>query len=140
MAGIAEIHGIDETRAERLRTAGVRSLVDLVASTESNDDLRRLAETVGVSEAEMTTWAASAGLMQVAGVGAAYAQLLVGAGVGTVDDLAYSRPRDLARRVADVSAELGRPVPNPKTVALWIAAAHEMLHRSFSKDPDVVEI
>lgn len=140
MAGIAQIPGLDASVVAKFREIGVRSPEDLGALAADSKSRSKLAKRVGVKAADVAVWSEVAALMTVAGVGPSYAALLRSVGVHKVEDLAYSRPRDLAGRVAEASAATGRPSPNAKTVALWIAAAHEMLHRSFSKDPDTVEI
>jgi len=140
MAGIAQIQGVAPATVMKLAEVGVRSLSDLRAAGESPDGLRTLVDATGSPESQVASWVVSAELMRVSGVGPSYAGLLQAAGVRSLQDLAYSRPRDLSNRLTEAGSDAGTPVPNPRSIALWIAAAHELLHRSFSKDPEVVEI
>ncbi len=137
MTTIAQLRGITERHVAALHGAGIGTLPDLIAAGSTDETRAAVSTAVGVSAEDVIRWTSIAILVGVDGVDPDAADHLVEVGLTSVEDLAYSRPRDLAARMAEVS--MGSS-PDPRRVAQWIAAAHETLHRSYSKDPEIPPI
>ncbi len=136
MATISQLNGVTEAHVTALRDAGIRTLSDLLAADATDGGRREVATVAGAAPEDVARWTGVGRLVQVDGIGPATADLLVRAGLTSVEDLAYSRPRDLAARLGEVSSGAG---PQPRRVAQWIAAAHEMLHPSYSRNPQLLQ-
>ncbi len=128
MAGIAEIEGIGEVYAAKLKEVGVRSVEGLLKVCATKKGRMELAEKAGVSEKLILTWANHADLFRVKGIGPQYSELLEAAGVDTVPELARRNPSNLAKTLAEVneSKKLTRRVPSEVEVTKWIEQAKKL--------------
>lgn len=122
---ITEIEGIGPARAATLETAGIKTtdhLLDLCADAKGRTTV---AETTGISTAQLLKWANMADLMRISGVGQEYSELLEAAGVDTVKELRTRRADNLTAKMAEVNAEkkLVRSVPTEVSVTKWIEQA-----------------
>ncbi len=89
MTSTKEIIGIDSRGVERLATAGVRTLEQLLELGSTSAGRMRLADETGLDDATIKQWVHQADLMRVKGVGPELAHLLCQVGVFTAPKLAY---------------------------------------------------
>lgn len=89
MTSTREIIDIDSTNVERLATAGVRTLEQLLELGSTSADRMRLADATGLDDATIKQWVHQADLMRVKGIGPELAHLLCQVGVFTAPKLAY---------------------------------------------------
>ncbi|HEY0566946.1 MAG TPA: DUF4332 domain-containing protein [Xanthobacteraceae bacterium] len=125
---IREIAEIDESLAEALREAGIRTTEKLLEAATTPRLREELASKLGVDRATVLCWANKADQMRIKGIGDDYAQLLHAVGVKTVRDLKYRNPETLAKRMADTNKKkkLVRVIPSNDAVVRWIEAAKKL--------------
>jgi len=128
MTKVIEIEGIGPVIAGRLQTAGVRSIVDLLACGGTVKDRRDLATATGIDESTLLKWINNADLFRIRGIGSEYADLLEQAGVDTVPELALRNPRALFETLVRTNAEkkLVRKLPSVHQVEDWIKQAAQL--------------
>ena len=129
---IDEIEGIGPEFAAKLQGAGVRTVDDLLEQGAPRSGRELLAQTTGLSPAQILEWVNHADLMRIEGVGSEYSDLLEAAGVDTVAELAQRNATNLAQTFAEIDAARPnwiRRVPSEATVAGWIAQAKSMERR-----------
>jgi predicted flap endonuclease-1-like 5' DNA nuclease len=125
---LADIKGIGPDLAEKLRSAGVRSVVGLLKAGGTAKGRRELAEKAGIAEPNILEWVKRADLFRIKGVGEEYSDLLEAAGVDTVVELSRRRAENLhaALVATNASKKLVRRVPPEKQVAGWIEQAKQL--------------
>ncbi len=122
MGSIESIEAIGPERAERLRSAGVRSTRQLLAKAGDSTGRRRLAAACDVSERRLLKWAKRADLLRVRGVGGEFSALLEQVGVETARELAKYRADRLYAKCLEVAraTELVRRPPSEREVQGWV--------------------
>jgi predicted flap endonuclease-1-like 5' DNA nuclease len=122
---IEKIEGIGPAFATKLRTAGIKTVTDLLTAGADKKGRTKIAKETGLSDTNILEWVNHADLMRVSGIGEEFADLLEEAGVDTVKELAKRKPEKLALAIKEMSAakNLTNRVPGEKTVAKWIEAA-----------------
>jgi predicted flap endonuclease-1-like 5' DNA nuclease len=126
---IIDVEGIGPVFADKLRSAGVVTTDDLLASGATPAGRKAIAEASGISSARILEWTNHADLMRINGVGSEYADLLEAAGVDTVPELARRNAANLATTFQELDAarpNLVRRVPGEGTVTGWIAQAQAL--------------
>lgn len=125
MANIADIEGVGEGYAAKLKEAGIASVEALLENGASAKGRKEIAEKTGISEKHILKWVNHADLFRINGVAGQYAELLEAAGVDTVPELAQRNAENLATKMAEVNAakNLTNAVPSAATVAKWVAEA-----------------
>ncbi len=125
MANIADIEGVGEGYAAKLKTAGVATVEALLEQGASGKGRAALADSTGISEKLILKWVNHADLFRITGVAGQYAELLEASGVDTVPELAQRNAENLAAKMAEVNAakNLTNAVPSAATVAKWVAEA-----------------
>jgi predicted flap endonuclease-1-like 5' DNA nuclease len=125
---ITDIDGIDEETAARLKAAGIRSTERLLEKARTVRGRKRLAALTGLDEKSLLCWANVADRMRIKGINKEYSQLLRAAGVGTVKELKYRNPANLAKAMAETNKKnkLVRLLPSEKVVARWIDNAKKL--------------
>jgi len=128
MTALSKIEGIGEAFAAKLRAAGVGSIEALLASGETPKGRKALAETTGIGDALILKWVNRADLFRVKGIGEEYSDLLEGAGVDTVVELATRKPENLFKKMGEVNADkkLVRKLPTLDQVTGWVESAKTM--------------
>ena len=128
MAKLESIEGISPTCADRLRTAGVRTVEALFCAGITPEGRRKLAERTGISNERILQWVNRAHLMRFRGVGDEYRSLLEHVGVDTVAKLARRNPDRLYEQLVEASTEkrLVRRPPGRGIVARWVEQARMM--------------
>ena len=125
---IEEIEGIGPAIGEKLKTAGVTSTDKLLENAKTKKQRKELADTTGISEAQILKFANMADLFRVKGIGQEYSELLEKSGVDTVAELAQRNAENLTAKMEEVNAEknLTRRTPSLTEVTKWIAEAKEL--------------
>ena len=100
---IERIEGIGPKSGEAFRTAGVRTVEDLLDRGASKSLRRDLAATTGINETRILGFVNMADLFRINGVASQYAELLESAGVDTVKELKHRNAENLAEKMAEVN-------------------------------------
>lgn len=126
---IESIEGIGDVLGERLRSAGIFTVSDLLEKGASRSGRAALARMVGTDESMILTWVGAADLMRIDGVGPEYAELLRLAGVASPIELARRDPDHLAEAVARTAGAAPgtvRRLPSAQEIGAWITAAADL--------------
>ena len=128
MTTLETIEGIGVIYAEKLRSAGIRSVEGLLKAGDTPGGRKELEEVTGIGHEYILDWVNRADLMRVRGVGEEYSDLLEKAGVDTVVELAQRNPDNLHKKMMEVNAEkrLVRRPPTPSMVARWVEHARAL--------------
>lgn len=125
---IEKIEGIGPKLGEALRSAGVRTVDDLLEAGADKKSRNTLADKTGISEARILKCVNMADLFRINGVASQYAELLECAGVDTVKELQHRNAENLASKMAEVNEAKGlvRRPPSATVVNDWISQAQKL--------------
>jgi predicted flap endonuclease-1-like 5' DNA nuclease len=126
---ISDIEGIGSKFANKLRSAGVRSVNALLESGGTRQSRKKLSEMTGVDESMILKWVNMADLYRVKGVGSEYSELLEKAGVDTIKELATRNADNLYQKMVEVNSSgrgLVRQLPGKKAVKNWVSHAKRL--------------
>lgn len=128
MASLMSIEGIGEVNAHKLRMLGISSTRNLLDRGHTPQGRKVIAEKSGISETLILEWVNLADLFRIKGVGEEYSDLLEGAGVDTVVELAQRKPANLYNKVVEVNQEkkLVRKLPTQGQVDDWVSQAKRL--------------
>ena len=128
MPTLAEIEGIGAVYSRKLQKAGVRGTNGLLERGGTSKGRKELAKASGFSTARLLEWVNRADLFRVKGVGSEFSDLLEGAGVDTVRELAKRDPAKLYDTLVQVNMKkkLVRQVPSLKQVKAWVKQAKSL--------------
>jgi predicted flap endonuclease-1-like 5' DNA nuclease len=119
---IEATEGIGPAFGRKLRGAGVTTLGELLQREPGE-----LAEASGIEPKLVRKWHAQGTLQAVNGIGPQFSELLVRAGIGSLEALAAQQPAALARRLNDYEARLGVRVQGrtitPEMTGDWVRQA-----------------
>jgi len=122
---LTSIQGIGEATEQKLNSAGVTSVDDLLEKGGTPKGREEIATKSGVSASQILTFVNYADLFRIKGIAGQTAELLEASGVNTVAELAQRNPANLAAKLKAVNDEkkLTGKVPTEKQVAEWIETA-----------------
>ena len=122
---LTSIQGIGAATEEKLKTAGVNSVDELLEQGATPKGREELAAKSGVSAGQILKFVNYADLFRIKGIAGQTAELLQAAGVDTVAELAQRNASNLATKLSEVNdaKKLTGKVPNEKQVAEMIEAA-----------------
>ena len=125
---VSEISGIGPDVADRLKLAGIRTTTRLLDLAKGPKERKRLAETTGLDEKRILSWANTADRMRIKGMGREYAKVLPAVGVDTVRELKYRNPEKLAHSIAELNKKrkMLRFLPTVSLVTRWIEHAKKL--------------
>lgn len=128
MAKLDTIEGIGPATSEKLTTAGVKSVENLLETGGTKKGRAQIAAASGITEIQILKLVNHADLMRIKGVGGEYSELLEAAGVDTVPELAQRNAKNLAEKVKTINEEkkLVRTVPTETQIENWIGQAKEL--------------
>ena len=126
--GVEYIEGIGPAFGEKLRSAGVISVLDLIIEGATRAGRKSLAERTGLATSQILTWVNHIDLFRIKGVAEEYADLLEQSGVDTVVELAQRNPNNLFKRMIDVNEQkqLVRRTPHLSDVQSWVEQAKSL--------------
>lgn len=125
---IDEIEGIGPAYAAKLKDAGIDTTDDFLKLCCDAKGRDSMAESTGISEKLILSWANMADLMRVNGIGRQYAEVLHAAGVDTIKELRTRNAENLAAAMKQVNDEknLANASPSATVVEDWISKAKTM--------------
>ena len=122
---ISEIEGIGPAYTEKLATAGITTIEQLLEKGASKPGRKEIAITTGIDESRILRWVNMADLFRIKGVGEEYSDLLEEAGVDTVVELSQRNPENLHTKILEVNEKnkfVKRP-PSLTEIKSWINQA-----------------
>ncbi len=119
------VEGIGAAYAEKLRGAGLNTVLDLLQRGATRKGRAELVEVTGITGKLILKWVNHADLYRIKGVGSEYADLLEAAGVDTVVELAHRNPANLLSAVVETNKvkNLVRKEPVASQVEDWVSQA-----------------
>ncbi len=125
MTAIADIEGVGDVYAAKLKDAGVRSVEALLEAGATTKGRADLAAATGISGDLILKWVNRADLYRVKGIGQEYSDLLEAAGVDTVMELAQRNVENLYSKMEEVNnaKQMVRKMPTQGQVAGWVEFA-----------------
>jgi predicted flap endonuclease-1-like 5' DNA nuclease len=128
MTNVIDIEGIGPVYAEKLKTAGIDTVEELLTKGAAPAGRQALATSTGISAPTILEWVNRADLFRVKGVGEEFSDLLESSGVDTVVELAQRNAENLLARMKEVNAakKLVRREPRLDEVESWISQAKTM--------------
>ncbi len=125
---IEDIEGIGEKTGVTLRASGISTMDALLKTAATKKGRQELAERTALSEKNILKWVNMADLCRIKGVSTQYSELLEGAGIDTVKELAMRNAINLAEEMSDVneSKKLVRQTPSKSIVEGWVEQAKTM--------------
>ncbi len=122
---IVKIEGIGPSYASKLAKAGIKTVSGLLKNGASGNGRKLIADLSGISKEKVLDFVNMADLFRVKGVSSQYAELLKGAGVDTVKELAQRNPENLFNAMVETNQakKLVRLVPAQSKVTDWVAQA-----------------
>ncbi|MGQ4646387.1 DUF4332 domain-containing protein [Lyngbya aestuarii] len=125
---IKEIEGIGSTYASKLAEVGITTVEALREKGASPESIQELVQATEIDEARIIKWINMANLFQINGVGEEYSELLLAAGIESVEQLSNSVSELLyAKMVAlNENKHLVRQTPGLSQVEDWINQSKAM--------------
>ncbi len=125
---ISYVEGIGPVFAEKLKSVGVLTALDLLKSGSTRKGRADLVSHTGISPKLILRWVNQADLFRIKGIGSEYAELLEAAGVDTVVELSGRKPENLHLALLSVNEEkkLVRKTPTLGQVQDWIEKARQI--------------
>jgi len=125
---IERIEGIGPKYREAFRSAGVRTVSDLLDQGANKSGRRQLSSVTGINENRILKCVNMADLFRINGVASQYAELLEHSGVDTVKELKNRNADNLAKKMEEVNTEknLVRRPPSAIVVQSWVSQAKEL--------------
>jgi predicted flap endonuclease-1-like 5' DNA nuclease len=123
---LSDLKNVSGGLVKSLQALGIGDTDELLLAAANSDELKAMAGKLGVSEQMLAELANRADLLRVPGVGPAYAELLMGAGITSVAGLRAAGP-DLFDHLGKAAQTLGiKGLPKSAEVSSWVNSAHSM--------------
>ena len=128
MSKLETIEGIGPVLSEKLSSAGINSVEELLESAARKKERGALADKTGIPEIKILRLVNHADLMRIKGIGGEYSELLEASGVDTVPELAQRNADNLLEKMTAVNSEkkLVRGLPVLSQVQDWVAQAGQL--------------
>jgi predicted flap endonuclease-1-like 5' DNA nuclease len=128
MTSIADIEGVGDSYAEKLKAAGVGTVEALLEKGATPAGRKEIETKTGIGGKHIMKWVNHADLFRIKGVGGQYAELLEATGVDTVAELAQRKPENLhpAMVKANQEKKLVRVVAALLKVSDWVDQAKKL--------------
>jgi hypothetical protein len=128
MSRLSAVGDIQAQFAQKLEMTGIRGTATFLQMGATPLGRRQLAEMMGVDECLVFDWLNHADMLRIKGVGCEYADLLVAAGVETIDELARQNVDHLMMAMSTVNESYGlvKRLAGRSQVKGWIEQAHRL--------------
>jgi len=125
---IEYIEGIGPAFGQKLRGAGINTVLDLLVNGATRRGRKHLSDQTGLAQSQILTWVNHVDLFRIKGVAQEYADLLEQSGVDTVVELAQRNPANLHKRMLDINEQraLVRRAPHASEVQSWVEQAKSL--------------
>lgn len=125
MSKLTDIKGLDDTSAEKLKTANATTQESFLEVCGDKKGRKEVAGATGIDEKDILSWLNRADLARVKGISTQYADLLECAGVDTVPELAQRNSTNLCAKMVELNAEqnLVEKTPTESQVEDWVTQA-----------------
>ena len=125
---IEYIEGIGPVYGQKLRGAGIATVLDLLVNGATRRGRKHIADQTGLQQSQILTWVNHVDLFRIKGVAQEYADLLEQSGVDTVVELAQRNPANLHKRMLDINEQraLVRRAPHASEVQSWVEQAKSL--------------
>lgn len=125
---IAEIEGVGDAYATKLKEAGIKTVADLLDKGATDKGRKDIADATGISQKLILKWVNHADLFRIDGVGPQFAELLEASGVDTVKEFRHRNAENLAAKMAEVNEakHLTRRVPSVTELQKMIDQAGQL--------------
>lgn len=125
---IAEIEGVGDAYAAKLKEAGIKTVADLLDKGATDKGRKDIADATGISQKLILKWVNHADLFRIDGVGPQFAELLEASGVDTVKEFRHRNAENLAAKMAEVNEakHLTRRVPSVTELQKMIDQAGQL--------------
>jgi nucleotidyltransferase/DNA polymerase involved in DNA repair len=100
---IADIEGVTEAFAEKLKAAGISTVEKLLEEGKTKKGRADLAEKTGIDEKHLLTFVNHADLFRIKGIAGQFSELLEAAGVDTVKEFRNRNAENLHARLVEVN-------------------------------------
>lgn len=110
MPKLGDIKGIRPHHKAKLKKARANSINDLLKKGATPKGRAELQSDSGIDGKLILDWVNRADLLRIKGIGSEFSDLLVKAGIHTVDKLAVHKPEDLHHSLARKNSALGNQV------------------------------
>jgi uncharacterized membrane protein/predicted flap endonuclease-1-like 5' DNA nuclease len=126
--GLKYIEGIGDVYRQKLFTAGITNVEELLENGSTVHGRNEIVKTTGISEKLLLRWLNMADLYRIQGIGQEYAELLEAAGVDTVPELAQRVPTNLLEKMAAANAhkKMVRRLPDLSQLESWVTQAKNL--------------
>lgn len=128
MAGTHKVSEIKDLSADiisKMNAAGVNTVEDLLAKSDTASEKSALAKTLGVTTQELTEWINRGDLMRLNGVGKEFANLLENCGVDSCKELQHRKAENLYKTLKETNdaKKIAHHAPSQAQVESWIKEA-----------------
>lgn len=122
---ISKIRGMTDAMAQKLQAHQISNSESLLKAGASPEARRELAKKLDTSEKALLEFLNRADLDRVAGIGAAYSNLLEEAGVDTVKELSKRVPENLYNKIGEINTakKITTHPPTMHMVEEWVKEA-----------------
>ncbi len=125
---LTTIKGVGPGYADRLRSAGVSGIAELLATTEAETE--KVAAASGLGSETIAGWRAQVDLTRIDGVGPSYQNLLHRVGIWTMEQMAEAKSLELIEQMRSVELpDAPDQMPSKSTVDGWKAEARKLVSR-----------
>src|SRR5690554_1019216 len=125
---IDEIEGIGPVYGEKLKTAGIATVDQLLEKCAGKAGRVALANETSIDEKMILKWTNHADLFRIPGVGPQFSELLEASGVDTVKELRNRNAENLYAKIVEVneSKKLVRRLPSQSQITEMIEEAAKL--------------
>lgn len=120
---VADIPGVGEAYAERMRNEGVTTIAAFMTRTEDDESTKRFAKVTGIAPGRLMAWRGRIDLKAIDGVDEVYEPLLREAGYATLASVASADAETMSDRLAALSPDR---MPSRSTIEGWIKSADSL--------------
>ncbi len=125
---IEEVEGIGKSYGNKLRDKGIATTQQLLQKCCQMDGRIEVANHIGIEDFVVSKWASMCDLMRVSGIEGQFAELMVYAGIDSVQDLGQQDTNTLYNNLLSSNDEQKRvkEVPDPRSLELMIGQARNL--------------